>query len=176
MTDRDSVAALEQVRQLEGEIARLRRVIGVGEKVAAPAVFHGLEIDIAGTRFLIPIEEVREVVPMVWPEPVAGAPEWVMGSASYGGTPITLIDLGMRTLGEPTRLSPGLLAVITEGERWLGLVVSAAGDLHVVDAADLTTPGPDIPCAPFLLGLADIGEGRSLPVLSIRRIGLDLDD
>lgn len=173
----DPVSTLERVRELEGEISELRR--GIGDSIDAAtgrAVFHALEIEIGELTFLIPIDQVREVVPMAWPEPVTGAPEWVMGTVSYGGIPTTLIDLGLRTNGEPTKLTRNLLLVIVEGDRWLGLVVSTAGDIHEVIASDVTTPGPDIECAGFLIGIAQLGEGRSLPVLSLRRVGRDLDD
>lgn len=178
MTDSaDPVSTLEKVRELEGEITELRRGIGDATDAATGrAIFHALEIGIGGLTFLIPIDQVREVIPMAWPEPVVGAPAWVMGTVSYGGIPTTLIDLGLRTIGEPTKLTRNLFMVIVEGDRWLGLVVSAAGDIHKVVASDVTTPGPDIACAGFLIGLAQLGGGRSLPVLSLRRVGRDLDD
>lgn len=178
MTDTaDPVSTLEKVRELEGEIAELRRDLGITAEAAIErATFHALEITIGELTYLIPIDQVREVVRMAWPEPVTGAPDWVMGTVSYGGIPTTLIDIGLRTCGESTKLTQNLLMVIIEGERWLGLVVSAAGDIHKVVASEVTTPGPDIGCASFLIGLAQLGGGRSLPVLSLRRVGRDLDD
>jgi chemotaxis signal transduction protein len=170
------VSALEKVRELEGEIAELRRGLGdIVETTAGRATFHALEITIGELTYLIPIDQVREVVPMAWPEPITGAPNWVMGTVSYGGIPTTLIDLGLRTTGEPTGLTRNLLMVIVEGDRWLGLVVAAAGDIHEVAAAEVITPGPDIACASFLIGLTQLGDGRSLSVLSLTRVGRDLD-
>lgn len=178
MTDSaNPVRTLERVRELEGEIAELRHGLGdTDDGATGRTVFDALEVGIGGRSFLIPIDQLREVVPMAWPEPVVGAPDWVMGTISYGGIPTTVIDLGLRTIGEPTRLTRSLRMVIVEGSRWLGLVVSSAGDIHKVVAADVTTPGSDIACAGFLIGLAQLGEGRSLPVLSLRRVGRDLDD
>ena len=172
----DPVAARERVRELEDEIAELRR--GLDDDSAGPetgATVKCLEIGVSGTAFLVPIDEIREVVPMAWPEPVTGAPPWVMGTISYGGIPTTLIDLGMRISDEETGLNPNLLVVVVESERWLGLVVSSAGDVHTIDAAELITPGTEIPCARFLLGLVRRDGLPPAPLLSVRKVGRDLD-
>ena len=172
----DPVTVLERVRQLETEITELLRGLGGGgESEPGGSMFSALEIEAAGSRLLIPIDQIREVVPVVWPEPIAGAPEWVMGSASYGSMPITLIDLGLRTHGRPTALEPDLVMVVVEAARWFGLVITSVGGVQQVDASSLTTPGPEIPSAPFLLGMARLDTGESTPVLSIRRIGRELD-
>jgi len=173
----DPVGTLEKVRELEGEIAGLRHdLVDPAEAALERSTFHALEVTIGELTYLIPIDQVREVATMAWPEPVTGAPGWVMGTVSYGGIPTTLIDLGLRTTGEPTRLTQSLLMVIVEGDRWLGLVVAAAGDIHEVIASEVTTPGSEIACADFLIGLAQLGGGRSLPLLSLRRLSRDLDD
>jgi hypothetical protein len=64
--------------------------------------------------------------------------------------------------------------VILEGGRWLGLVVSGVGNLREINANDLTTPGSELECADFLLGTVCDEDGRTLPVLSTRRLGHDI--
>lgn len=172
----DPVAVLERVRELEGEIADLVRGLNPdGVSSVEVSAFQALEIGVNGADFLIPIDDVRETVRMAWPEPVAGAPEWVMGTVSYGSVPTTLIDLGLRINGRPTEVRENLLIVVVEGARWLGLVVSSVGGVRQVDASRLTTPGPEIPCANFLLGIVQRDDGDPLSVLSVRGVSRDLD-
>lgn len=174
---RDPVATLERVRELEGEIATLARGLDLENSTRQEdAEFSVLEIEVDGSVYLIPIDQAREVVSMVWPEPVVGSPDWVMGTVSFGSEPTILIDMAKRLHGRTTELSDDLLMVILEGARWLGLVVSAVGNLREINASDLITPGSEIPCADFLLGTVCDDDGQTLPVLSTRRLGHDIHD
>jgi len=171
----DPVAVFERVRELEAEIASLVR--GLDRETAIreeDAEFTVLEVEVDESTYLIPIDQAREVVSMAWPEVVVGAPSWVMGTVSFGSQPATLIDMAERLHGHATKLSSELLMVILEGARWLGLVVTDVGNLREINANDLTTPGSELPCAEFLLGTVCDDEGRTLPVLSTRRLGHDI--
>lgn len=173
---RDPIAVFEKVRELETEIASLVR--GLDPDSVHPQggpKLTLLEIEVEGATYLIPIDQAREVVSMAWPEPVPGAPEWVMGSLSFGSEPTTLIDMAQRLHGRPTTLSTDLVVVIIDGPRWLGLVVSMVGNLRDVRPQDLTTPGADLPCAAFLLGTVPDDDGAPQSVLSVRRLSQDLD-
>lgn len=172
---RDPVAVIERVRELEAEIASLVRGLGRESTIRQEdSEFTVLEIEVDEAIYLIPIDQAREVGPMAWPEPVVGAPSWVMGAVSFGSEPMTLIDMAERLHGRATELSSELLMVILEGSRWLGLVVSDVGNLREINANDLTTPGSELSCADFLLGTVSDDDGRILPVLSTRRLGHDI--
>lgn len=173
---RDPVAVLERVRELENEIASL--VSGLDPDSAQrkeDVEFTVLEIRVGDSIYLIPIDQVREVVPMAWPEPIPGAPDWVMGTISFGSEPTTLIDMALRLHGRPTKLSDDLFVVVFEHSRWIGLVVSMVGDLREIKPAELTTPGSGLPCADFLLGTVSEDDGQPLSVLSVRRLGHGID-
>ncbi len=173
---RDPIAVFEKVRELESEIGAL--LSGLDPDSPHPQEnlkLTLLEIDVEGTVYLIPIDRAREVVSMAWPEPVPGAPDWVMGTISFGSEPTVLIDMAQRLHGRPTKLSTDLLIVVIDGPRWLGLVVSMVGNLRDVEPHQLTTPGPDLPCAAFLLGTVPDDSGVPQSVLSVGRLSRDLD-
>lgn len=172
----DPVAVIERVRELESEIASL--VSGLDPESAQrrdDAEFTVLEIKVDDSIYLVPIDQVREVVPLAWPEPIPGASDWVLGVLSFGSEPTTLIDMGLRLNGRPTTLSDDLLVVVFEHPRWIGLVVSEVGDLRKIKPAELTTPGSELPSAGFLLGTVSEDDGQPLSVLSVRRLGHGID-
>jgi chemotaxis signal transduction protein len=174
-TPGEATELLERIRQLETELAtQWRRLKGIGES-PGEARLSAVEVMAAEHRCLLPIAPVREVVTMVWPQPLAEAPSWVMGTAMYGSRAVPLVDLGMRLARVPTELSPRLQVAIVDTPRWLGLVVSEVGRVLEVNTATLSSPGPEIPYADFLIGVVPGGAGDAVHLLSIGRLGRELD-
>lgn len=59
----------------------------VGEEI------RGVLIQIAGARLLLPNATVAEVMSFAPPEPVAGAPDWLLGRTRWRGWEVPLIGL-----------------------------------------------------------------------------------
>lgn len=171
----DPVAILERIRELETELAELVRRVSPNNNDDQVGRFHALELDVGPSRYLVPIDPIEEVVPMAWPNPLTGSPEWVMGTINYGSQVVALIDLGLRLESVPTVPNEKHSVVIVSGRKWIGLVVPGVGEVREIEGSKLATPGTDIPCAPFLLGTHQESEGAAIGLLSLKRLSRDLD-
>jgi chemotaxis signal transduction protein len=170
----DMLALLEEIRRLESELAKSWSKLGrVPEKHAGQ--LYVLEVRVAGRIYLVPAAAIREVVAMVWPEPLAGAPGWVLGTFSYGSQTISMIDLGLRLEQQPSRLSPEMFLVVVDQPCWLGLAVSGIGRVLEIAPESLTTPGPQTPRAGFLLAAMHGSDGAVMHLLSVASLGRELD-
>lgn len=170
----EPLALLEQIRRLEGELADSWKRLG--DQGQAPLEqLHALELSVAGNTYLIPTAQIREVVAMVWPQPLTDAPDWVLGIFSYGSVTVPLIDLHLRLDGRPCELAQDLLVVVVDQPRWLGLVVSAVGRVLEIEAGSLTSPGPEIPRAAFLIGALQASDGEVAHLLSVASLGREID-
>jgi chemotaxis signal transduction protein len=173
----DPLRVLERIRQIEGELAEHWQSLAStpAESVKTGCSLRVLEIMVAGGFYLLPIEPVREVVAMAWPEPLPQSPAWVLGTVHYGTQPVPLIDLGLRLARQPTAVKPELLMVITDTPHWLGLVVSHAGQVQELDTGTLSSAGPEIPHAPFVLGMTRHDAGDPVHLLSVASLGRELE-
>ena len=169
MTDstHDPVALLERIRELECELASQWKHLAEGSRDATDERIHALEITVAGQPYLVPTDSIREVVRMARPQPLVDAPEWVFGVVPYGSKTVPLVDLGLRLEKRPTEVRAELFVVITDKPQWLGLVVEGVGRVTELDPEALATPGPELPCAPFLLGVYRGSEGMGVSLLSV---------
>lgn len=161
---------LERIRDLEVELATCRlelgRLAGPGEEERIPS----LEVSPGGTRFLVPVEHIREVVPMARPVPLAGSPAWVMGTIPYGTRTVPVIDLRRRLGGPETPVSPDLLLVVLDSPAWLALAVGDVGRVLEIPADDFHAPAPEVPSARFLVAIHRTGDGDVLSLLSPARL------
>ena len=163
-----SAEHLEQrVERLERELSELQRTLRE-QRAALPAEpFDALVVRAAGERYLVPVASLREVVPIVWPTPLADGPSWVMGTFRFGEEIAPMIDLGARVSGRATPLRAELSLAVFERPRWIGLVIEAAAEVVRVDPARLAPPTPGVPQAAFVLGTLVGAEGESAGLLSI---------
>lgn len=169
------VETLERIRELESELAGCRKRLEEETGFIPESELHALEVIVRGQRYLVPSRSIREVVKMALPSPLADAPDWVQGTVAFGDQTVPLVDLGRRLGGGPTEVTPDLYVVITEDPVWLGLVVESIGQTTILDPGSLAPPGPDVPCAHFLLASTHDPNGRVAYVLSIGRLGSELD-
>jgi chemotaxis signal transduction protein len=170
------IDVLERIRQLETELAASWRIVAGRDPERRPARLLAVEVVAGQTRCLLPVGGIREVVAMVWPQPLPDAPHWVLGTTMYGIQAVPLVDLGSRLNGVPTPISARLTVIILDQPRWLGLVVEEVGRVLELDTGQLSSPGPEIPYASFLVGTVPDHEGRSTHLLSASRLGRELDD
>ena len=170
----DAVAVLERIRELETESASLLRGLASLPEDAPGRSLRAVEVTVGGCGYLVPVDSVVEVVAMMWPQPLPDAPEWVMGTFQFGATTVPLVDLSLRLLGEPSVLGPDLQVMVSGGSHKVGLVVSQVGGVTEVDSTALSTPGPTVPCAPFVLGTLGGEDGASVHLLSVDRLSREL--
>ncbi|MCA9286574.1 MAG: chemotaxis protein CheW [Phycisphaerales bacterium] len=127
----------------------------------------------AGTLHALPIETVREVVPVVEHRRVPGVPDWLLGIFGVRGSLLPLVDLGLLLGGDAvrrTRLSR-IVIVHTGGEaRFLGLVVDEIEGLE-------RAVGGAAPCHPGFesdqtrhLGPILVVAGQTAQVLRLERV------
>ena len=130
--------------------------------------------DIAGTRFAVPISQVREVIRPPAVTPVPGTPGWLVGLTNVRGDVVSVVDLpGFLQLDDrPASTRRGLLIAHTaDGELVVGLLVD-----EVASIRRLPTDGPALPPAsegdrvtPFLAGVCE-HQQRLIPRLDLERL------
>ena len=163
-----------QIRQTESELARLWRQLGEAGQTAPAQPIDALQVAAADLWYLLPVDPVREVIQMVWPQPLAGSPDWVLGTFQLGCRTVPIIDLGFRLDGKRTELSPDLALLIVDSPTWIGLVVSAVGNVVSFDGRDISPPHPGVPQAPFLLGTRSGDNGEAVHLLSVATLASEL--
>lgn len=161
----------ERLRLVERQLFDLRRVLSRDRAALPTAPLMALEIPIEQQRYLLPIDAIREVVPVVWPSELPDAPPWVRGSFRYGPLLLPMIDLRHRLLGRATALSPELTLIILQRPKWVGLLVPLPSDVILVDPDALVPPDPEIPQSPWILGSMPNHEKSGAHLLSVERLG-----
>lgn len=109
---------------------------------------RGVLIQIAGARLLLPNATISEVLSYADPEPVAGAPDWLLGHMRWRGRQLPLIAFGrlsgvadehgglgskvliLKALGDNPKLSH--FALLTQG---FPRLVTVSRDALVTDAS-----------------------------------------
>lgn len=172
---RDPAVLLERIRDLEVELASCRSELAFHSDPSEAAGLAFLEVTPTDRRYLVPVNGIREVVPMAEPAPLAGAPAWILGTVPYGSHTVPLIDLGHRLGEPPSELSPGLQVVVLDAPAWVGLVVRTVGRVIDLAAGDLRSPPPDVPSARFLVAAHRGSDGDTLLVLSPSRLASAVD-
>lgn len=123
-------ALVDRLRRLEGELHETQAALAAfgGERLPG---LH-LLVRAGGRLALLAASRVREVVRLVATQPLAGAPDAVLGTFVCRGAPVVAVDLGAALAGE--RREPALDAqiVVLGGTPALGLVVERIDGL--VDA------------------------------------------
>lgn len=148
-----------RLAQVEAELLALRRAVAETPTALPTETTLAIEVRVGEHWYLVPAKRVTEVVAMAWPDPVADAPEWVMGVIRLGATPIVLLDLGRRLTSIPLGLDPTHTIVIVDGRRPAGFCVEAIGDLVQLDPDDLEPPASGLRHAPFVSAAWPDGRG-----------------
>jgi purine-binding chemotaxis protein CheW len=178
MTTPSAPSIEARVEELERRLLSLRRELQPEVEPIPRAPFDALEVRIDEHLYLIPVDPVRLVLPIMWPTPLPDAPDWVRGTFRYGETLVPLVDLALRLHGTRNPIQPDDVVILIEHPTWRGLHVSGVGDVMRVEPDRLTPPAPGIPQAPFLVASCALGETASTHLLSIARLSreITLDD
>jgi chemotaxis signal transduction protein len=160
-----SILTVEEIRRLDGEIVETWRRV-VSQKLQQP--LHALEVTLPCGTFMIPVPQIRKVVAMTWPQPLADSPDWVLGMLSCDSAEIPLIDLNLRLGGRPIESSSQkLFVVVVDQPCWLGLVVPAVGRVLKLEEETPTLTSTSIPRGAFMIGALHEGESQVAHLLSV---------
>jgi purine-binding chemotaxis protein CheW len=86
-----------------------------------------------GTRLCaLPLSSVVETLRPLPVEPVAGAPDFVLGLSVVRGGPVPIVDAGMLLAGEAGR--PCRVVIVKAGTRRVGLAVDAVVGLRQLES------------------------------------------
>jgi chemotaxis-related protein WspB len=143
-----------------------------------------LTFQIGNDRLALDVRRVREVVPRVRFERVAGSPEWLAGLFVYRGKVVPVLDLHrLLKAGEcPPHLSSRIILVplglcsiaprlsasgkIEEDDHLVGLLAAQVADVREVQVGGQTLPSFSAPGQPDL-GLTMVDEGGILHLLDL---------
>jgi chemotaxis-related protein WspB len=117
-----------------------------------------LTFQIGSNRLALDIRRVREVVPRVQVQRVAGSPPWLAGLFVYRGRAIPVIDLHCLLDGGecPPHLSSRIILVSLQGgsdagdESLIGLLAAQVADIREVAAGGQALPAINAPGQPDL--------------------------
>ena len=152
-----------EVRQTAGGASLAELLAGLSvpvfDELAEPAVpiardgrTRHLLFRAAGTRFALPIGNVREILKPLPVTAVPGVPDWMCGVTNVRGDIVTVIDLapflGLADPG-PRR---GLLVVKADGAETLGVLIDEVAGIHPIAAGEV----PDVADGEFARFLAGV--------------------
>lgn len=162
-------ALLARVKDIERELAHVRRQLGTPTEQVPQPPFPVLEVDVGEQRYALPLSDVAEVVRVVATETVPDSPAWVLGAFAYRGGRALLVDLRHRLHGTASPMDAGDMMVMTApGADAHGLLVSAVRDVGVVQPGDLVPPTEESSQATFLVGHIVRDGQRVVQLLSAR--------
>lgn len=119
-----------------------------------------LLFDLADTRHGIPVAGVQEIVPVVRPAPLPGAPSIIEGVIDVRGALLPVVDLRSRFGIAPKPLAlADHLVIARAGRRVVALRVDRATDLVRIDPAQLEDARAVVPQAARIAGVARLADG-----------------
>lgn len=118
-------------------------VPGLPQQAEAPAVWTGLGFRVGDLRLLVPLDQVREVVPYAGATPVPGTKRWLKGVSNVRGDLLTVVDLAGFLGKEPvtTDANCRLLILNAPGLNSAVLVAEVLGLKHFFEEQE----GREIP-------------------------------
>lgn len=165
---------LALVQELERQLIEVRRKLEPDRESVPSHDVDILEVRVADGTYGVAIESIETVLPMVWPQPLPEAPDWVLGTFQYGRQVVPLIDLHARLADARPDLDVSWKIIVVRHGTLVGLVVSDIGDITRAESASLVPPSAEIPQAPFLVASLPRPEGGTVHLLSTERLSRDL--
>ena len=144
----------------------------------APAAGRLLLFAVRGRLYGCHIEAVREIIPFRPCTRLPGAPPYVCGLVNLRGTIVTILDLGVRLVGESVDRAEGSIVLVEHGAKVVGLGVDELRDVQSVAYEPVGRAGegaappgaePRAGVADFMLGLGTLG-GEVVVVLDVLAI------
>ncbi len=134
---------------------------GLPQQLDAKPMWSGIGIQIAGRNFVVPMNEVAEVLEPPTTTRIPGVKPWVKGVANVRGRLLPLIDLEMYFSGQlsPNRKRHRVL-VMDVGEFYCGVLVNDLYGMQHFSFENFTKETGDAEehCLPYLKGGYQQGE------------------
>jgi purine-binding chemotaxis protein CheW len=123
-----------------------------------------LVFDVDRAPIACEMDVFREIIPARAFTRLPGAPASVCGLINLRGTIVTVIDGGI-VLGKSPCSRAGLILLVADGERLIGLAVDDVRDVHDVPIDQFLDPSAaDASATQFVTGIVEIDEQRVLVV------------
>lgn len=124
--------------------------------------WRGISFSLSGVDYLVPIDEVVEIIPIPETTKVPGVKTWLKGVANLRGVLLTLIDL-QEFLGRSSSrnvLTQRVLVLDQKGS-YLGLIVDEVTGMQHFEQKDLKEEGltADAAVAPYVIGAFERDQG-----------------
>ena len=151
-----------------------QRLVGKGaQMMAGQDAWAGIAVRVGEKRFLVPQDQVREVVELPGYSRVPGAKPWLMGVANIRGELVPIANINSLLFDGATSLGLNTRIVVLKHEKALvGILVDRVEGLRRFDAGQKqATDGSGFPdsCQGFLV--AAYGDGESaLPVFDLFKL------
>jgi twitching motility protein PilI len=156
---RSSLAELaDRPFELLTELDRLCRQAAAGRREAAMATEHewvGIGVRIGPHAFVVPREEVREILPCPRLARVPGAKKWLLGLANVRGQLLSVVDLHQLAGGSNTAVERSTrVVVVNHPEIPAGLMVDEVRGFRRFQPDEAVDERPDLDDAfiPFVTG------------------------
>lgn len=123
--------------------------------VRGTSFWSGVSFSLSGVDYIVPLDEISEIIPVPETTKVPGVKTWLKGVANLRGVLLTLIDL-QEFLGRPTSrnvLRQRVLVVDQQGS-YLGLIVDEVTGMQHFEEKDLHEAEltADSAVAPYVVG------------------------
>jgi len=172
----DARRRLERLERLEAEVLALRRDLLPPRAEVPRAPLACLEVRVGEGWYLLPVDTVREVLPLVWPRPLPESPPWVLGTFRIEEKAVPLVDLPFRFTKELSPMDPELRIVLVDSPRLLGLLVDEVGEVSNVLPEQLEPPPSGLSQAPFLSASHAPEGGATRYLVALDRLGVRLPE
>lgn len=138
-----------------------------------------VQFEIAGDHFVVPVDRVEEVTPLVKVHELGKGPGPVAGLMDYRGNKVPVLDLSLLIRGKASRraMSSRIIVVRCDGKLFnglAGLLAENVLDLVAIAEEEFASTGVDSPDTPFLGGVASVnGDLTQLLLIDMfREVGL----
>lgn len=159
---------MELLQAMEQRFVGARRQV-----VTSGGSWAGVAMRLGRERFLVPQDQVREVVELPAYTRVPGSKPWLMGVANVRGELVPIINLKGMLLDEPTALDLNSRIMVLEHPQYpAGFLVDRVEGLRRFDMAQQREfPAGELPaaCSVFVNGCFG-DETQSWPVLDLHKL------
>lgn len=124
-----------------------------------------LMFHVGGDRYVLDVEQIEQVLPLMDAKGLPGAPPGVVGVINYRGAPVPLIDLSQLALGRPSTLVMSTRIILVrypaEGEEAHRLAICAERVVETIqrEAADFVATGVEAGTPDYLGPVASDADG-----------------
>lgn len=130
--------------------------------VRGTAFWSGVSFSLSGVEYIVPLDDISEIIPVPETTKVPGVKGWLKGVANLRGVLLTLVDL-QEFLGRSSSrnvLKQRVLVLDQQGS-YLGLIVDEVTGMQHFEQKDIKEEGltADAAVAPYVVGAFERDQG-----------------